>query len=184
MEALEDLRGLARNELREIAARELKAGGPRVDAVFYLLDALRLFRGKSLQEIQDIIFEIGMLSKYELDINDPKSSPGPADAAGDGTGHRSDAGVRDIGSNLQPFLPPKPQKHHLSLSLIGSVMLIAGNSNPFFVILVRDDFIIGQTLFKMNFIDKFKFCLFVSSDGSVLLRLSKTTLSWGMSAFT
>jgi hypothetical protein len=31
-----------------------------VDAVFYLRDALRLFRGKSLPEIQEITFEIGM----------------------------------------------------------------------------------------------------------------------------
>jgi hypothetical protein len=29
--------------------------------------------GKSLQEIQEITFEIGMLGKYGLDINDPKS---------------------------------------------------------------------------------------------------------------
>jgi tetratricopeptide (TPR) repeat protein len=71
MEAPVDLRGLARNGLREIAARELKAKGPRMDAVFYLLDAMRLFRGMSLQEIQEITFEIGMLGKYGLDINDP-----------------------------------------------------------------------------------------------------------------
>ena len=74
MEAPEDLRRLARNGLREIAARELKARGPRMDAVFYLLDALRLFRGKSLEEIREIAFEIGMRGKYGLDINDPKSS--------------------------------------------------------------------------------------------------------------
>jgi hypothetical protein len=36
-----ELRALARNGLREIAVRELKARGPRVDAVFYLLDAMR-----------------------------------------------------------------------------------------------------------------------------------------------
>ena len=74
MEAPEELRGLARDGLRRIAARELKARGPRMDAVFYLLDALRLFRGKSLQEIQEITFEIGMLGKYGLDINDPQES--------------------------------------------------------------------------------------------------------------
>ena len=74
MEAPEELRGLARDGLRKIAARELKARGPRMDAVFYLLDALRLFRGKSLQEIQEITFEIGMLGKYGLDINDPQES--------------------------------------------------------------------------------------------------------------
>jgi hypothetical protein len=43
MEAPEELRVLARKGLSKIAARELKARGPRMDAVFYLLDALRLF---------------------------------------------------------------------------------------------------------------------------------------------
>jgi len=45
-----------------------------MDAVFYLLDALRLFRGKSLEEIREISFEIGMLGQYGLDINDPKET--------------------------------------------------------------------------------------------------------------
>jgi len=57
-----------------MAARELKARGPRMDAVFYLLAAMRLFRGKSLQEVQEITFEIGILGKYGLDINDPQES--------------------------------------------------------------------------------------------------------------
>jgi tetratricopeptide (TPR) repeat protein len=74
MEAPEELRVLARDGLRRIAARELKARGPRMDAVFYLLDAMRLFRGKSLPEIQEITFEIGILGKYGLDINDPQES--------------------------------------------------------------------------------------------------------------
>jgi len=82
MEAPEELRGPARKGLSKIAARELKARGPRMDAVFYLLNALRLFRGKSLQEIQEIALEIGMLDKYGLDINDPQEGPGPAGAAG------------------------------------------------------------------------------------------------------
>jgi len=33
--------------------------------------ALRLFRGKSLEEILEISFEIGMLGRHGLDINDP-----------------------------------------------------------------------------------------------------------------
>jgi len=45
-----------------------------MDAVFYLLDAMRLFRGRSLQEIQEITFEICMRGKYGLDINDPQES--------------------------------------------------------------------------------------------------------------
>jgi hypothetical protein len=32
------------------------------------------FRWKTLQEIQEITFEIGMLGKYGLDINDPQES--------------------------------------------------------------------------------------------------------------
>jgi hypothetical protein len=35
---------------------------------------VRLFRGKSLQEVQEITFEIGMLGQHGLDINDPLSS--------------------------------------------------------------------------------------------------------------
>jgi len=60
MPAPEDLRALARNGLREIAVRELKARGPRMDAVFYLLDAMRLFAGKTLDEVREIAFEIGL----------------------------------------------------------------------------------------------------------------------------
>jgi len=41
MEAPEELRGLARDGLSKIAARELKARGPRMDAVFYLRDHFR-----------------------------------------------------------------------------------------------------------------------------------------------
>ncbi|MFZ3051010.1 MAG: hypothetical protein WA106_09445 [Methanothrix sp.] len=36
MEAPEDLRGLARNGLREMSALEFKVMGPRIDAIFYL----------------------------------------------------------------------------------------------------------------------------------------------------
>ena len=52
--------------------RELTARGPRTDAVFYLLDSCS--SGKSLQEIQEITFEIGMLRQHGLDINDPQET--------------------------------------------------------------------------------------------------------------
>jgi hypothetical protein len=74
MPAPEELRGVARNGLREIAVRGLKSLGPRMDAVFYLLDAMRLFRGKSLEEIRGIAFEIGMLGQYGRDENDPRET--------------------------------------------------------------------------------------------------------------
>lgn len=51
MDASEGLCRLARDGLREIAARESKAKGPRMDAVFYMLDALKLFKNKPPQEI-------------------------------------------------------------------------------------------------------------------------------------
>ena len=74
MPAPEELQVLARNGLREIAVRELKARGPRMDAVFYLLDAMLLFAGKTLDEVREIAFEIGLQGQYGLDINDPKET--------------------------------------------------------------------------------------------------------------
>lgn len=53
-----------------------------MDAVFYLMDALWLFRGKSQEEIREISFEIGMMGRHGLDINDPQGDKCPADAAG------------------------------------------------------------------------------------------------------
>ncbi|VVB63112.1 Uncharacterised protein [uncultured archaeon] len=60
--------------LREIVAKDITAERPRIDAVFYLLDAMWLFWGESLEEIREITFEIGMLGQYGLDINDPKET--------------------------------------------------------------------------------------------------------------
>ena len=45
--------GLARNGLREIAVRGLRM-------FFYLLDVIRLFRGKLREEVREIVFYIGM----------------------------------------------------------------------------------------------------------------------------
>ena len=45
-----------------------------MDAVFYPGWALRLFHGKSPEEIREMSFEIGMIGRHGLDINDPKSS--------------------------------------------------------------------------------------------------------------
>ena len=74
LEAPEEMRVLARNGLREIAVRGLKARGPKMDVVFYLLDAMRLFRGRPLEEFQEIAFEIRMRGQYWLDINDSKET--------------------------------------------------------------------------------------------------------------
>ena len=59
MKTPEELRGLARDGLRRIAVHRLKARGPRKDGSLLSGWALRLLCGKSLQEIQEITFEIG-----------------------------------------------------------------------------------------------------------------------------
>ena len=74
MQAPEELRTLAKNGLREIAVRGLKARGPRMDAVIYQLDAMRLFAGKKLDEVREVAFEIVLLGQHGLDINDPKET--------------------------------------------------------------------------------------------------------------
>lgn len=74
MPAPEELRGLARSGLREIGCLRTQCQGRGWTAVFYLLDARRLYRGKLLQEIQEITFETGMMWKRGLDINDPQES--------------------------------------------------------------------------------------------------------------
>ncbi len=53
MNAAEELRSLARDGLRKIAVRGLKASSPGMDAIFYfyLPDALRLFREKSMEKV-------------------------------------------------------------------------------------------------------------------------------------
>ncbi|MDD2754390.1 MAG: hypothetical protein PHS80_02565 [Methanothrix sp.] len=71
--APEDLRGLARDGLSKIA-RELKARGPRMDGSLLSGWAMRLFRGKPLEEIREIAFEIGMLGQHRRDESDPRES--------------------------------------------------------------------------------------------------------------
>jgi hypothetical protein len=74
MKASEELRGLSRNGLREMAASELKARGARMDGGLLSSWARRLFRGRSLVEIQEIAFEICIPGRYGLDINDPQET--------------------------------------------------------------------------------------------------------------
>jgi hypothetical protein len=56
MPAPVEVRALARNGLREIAVSELKAREPRMDAVFYLLDAMRLFFIYHFLELLKVIY--------------------------------------------------------------------------------------------------------------------------------
>ena len=71
MRAPEVLKELAREGLGEIAVKTLKSKGTRMDVVFYIVSALETFKGKSKQQIKDISFEIALLGRQGLDINDP-----------------------------------------------------------------------------------------------------------------
>jgi tetratricopeptide (TPR) repeat protein len=61
--------GLSR--LAKSTFRERIPGGLRMDAVMYLLDALTIFRGMEKKEIERITFEIAVLGRSGLDVNDP-----------------------------------------------------------------------------------------------------------------
>jgi len=102
-----------------------------MDAVFYLLDALRPFRRKSLQEIQEIIFEIGMLGKYGLDINDPQEThilralPGRVISALQlicimYAGFKSIEPGMDIGVDLSQFISTSERKNGI-ITLLGAI---------------------------------------------------------------
>jgi len=71
MNAPDPLKGLAKDGLREIAVSHLKAKGLRMDAVFYLLSALKLFAKKNDEEVRRIAFEIAMKGTGGFDINNP-----------------------------------------------------------------------------------------------------------------
>jgi tetratricopeptide (TPR) repeat protein len=68
----ENIKDLAKDGLREIAISNLKSKGFRIDAVFYLLAALQLFKQKRDEEIKNISFEIALKGREGLDINDPQ----------------------------------------------------------------------------------------------------------------
>jgi tetratricopeptide (TPR) repeat protein len=71
LNAPDDLIGRAKEALTEIASKELKSKGFRIDAVYYILHVMELFQGMLLEEIKDIAFEIALKGQDGLDINDP-----------------------------------------------------------------------------------------------------------------
>lgn len=62
---------LAKGLRREIAQIALKGKGFRADAMFYCLSALESFKGKTLEQVRQVAFEIGMVGRQGLDINNP-----------------------------------------------------------------------------------------------------------------
>ena len=72
LDAPENIKDLAKDGLREIAVSNLKSKGFRIDAVFYLLAALQLFKQKRDEEVRNISFEIALIGREGLDINNPQ----------------------------------------------------------------------------------------------------------------
>lgn len=71
MPASETIKELAREGLGEIAFKTLKSSGPRMDVVFYMISALKMFRDMPQKQVQDISFEIALLGRQGFEINDP-----------------------------------------------------------------------------------------------------------------
>lgn len=71
MDAPTALKELARDGLREIAMIHLKSKGLRIDAVMYMVSALKLFGKESENRIREITFEIALKGRGGFDINNP-----------------------------------------------------------------------------------------------------------------
>lgn len=72
MDAPTEISELAKTGLREIATIQLKSHGLRMDAVMYMLSALRLFDKESQSNTREITFQIAMLGRSGFDINNPE----------------------------------------------------------------------------------------------------------------
>lgn len=62
---------LAKDYRRNIAEINLKSAGFRMDAMFYCLGAMDYFKEKTVKEIQNVAFEIGLKGQSGLDVNNP-----------------------------------------------------------------------------------------------------------------
>ncbi|HTW93044.1 MAG TPA: tetratricopeptide repeat protein [bacterium] len=61
----------AKEMRREILNRDLHQQDLRPDAVFYCLGALELFKDKPDEYVREVTFEIGLLGRSGLDVNNP-----------------------------------------------------------------------------------------------------------------
>jgi tetratricopeptide (TPR) repeat protein len=85
LDPLSEIAELARDARRKIAHETLRAdagGGMRMDAMFYCLGGMKKFREMGAAKMQAVVYEISLLGRSGLDINDPaqkytlKSLPG------------------------------------------------------------------------------------------------------------
>jgi len=69
MNASLDLQTAAKEGLQDLAVGAFEPCGLRVNIVLHLLDAIRIFRDKTVLEVQSIISEIAMIGRLGLDIS-------------------------------------------------------------------------------------------------------------------
>lgn len=85
MNPLSEIAEMARSDRRQMAHETMKentVGGLRMSAVFYCLDGMKKFREMGETKTRTLVYEIAVLGRSGLDINDPakkytlKSMPG------------------------------------------------------------------------------------------------------------
>jgi tetratricopeptide (TPR) repeat protein len=67
----EALQAAALGNLEALAVGEPQPLGLAVDAVFYLLETIRILRERTILQVQEIVSEITMLGRHGLDFEDP-----------------------------------------------------------------------------------------------------------------
>lgn len=80
------IKSLAKDGLRRIAESTFKSKGVRMDAVFYLLSALKLFKEKDDAGIRRIAFEIALKGQAGFEVNNPDKRYSLSTMPGDFTG--------------------------------------------------------------------------------------------------
>ena len=68
----DQITGLSKKHLTEIAAKQYKSVGPRMDAVMYLLGAMERFSKMDIDRIKNITYEIAIVGTSGFEVNDPE----------------------------------------------------------------------------------------------------------------
>jgi tetratricopeptide (TPR) repeat protein len=73
MNAPEDIQAIARDKLQELAAKEPSPLGLDLDAVLYLIDAIKIFKVETFLQAQETVSEITDLVRHRPNFNDSKA---------------------------------------------------------------------------------------------------------------
>jgi hypothetical protein len=130
LDPLSEIAELARTERSRIAEGNLRAnagGGTRPDAVFFCLDALQKFQALSEEQTKTITFEIAMLGREGLDINDPSKKYTLRSLPGQFTGLHL---VSLLYTGMQWIAPNTDAGIDLSRELAEAKALLFDQTNP------------------------------------------------------